>query len=439
VTNLNESGPGSFREAVSQGSRTVVFDVGGEIHLTGPIFVRGPFTTIDGATAPAPGITLTNYGLYLHGNKDARDVVVRGIAVRNSAGDGVQVKFGAYNIVIDHVSVSGSRDGNLDITRDSHDVTVSWSIFAEPVGTVELHSKNVLIKYNPSRITLHHNLFVKGAERNPQVRIDDLGTPAIDTTADIRNNLVWDWNGGYGTKIWYGPRANVVANFYSSPESASRGQAKALIVLASTGARAYVAGNVSGDPLGLDINAPGTEASPFPVPVVTTTDACRAASAVLANAGRRPLDVIDQGYLSAITLLAQPSCGDEPPGGGGDPSELPDLKVSTLNAPPSAPVGQTFKVSTTILNSGSGPAAATKVRIYLSTDGGLQRAVALKTTRVRPLAPGATASVTTKVTIPAGIQPGTHYLVSKANPDGVVSEVSGANNTATLPLTVSPR
>ncbi len=238
VANLNDSGPGSFRDAVSQGNRTVVFDVAGEIILTKTVYIRGAFITVDGFTAPGPGITLKNYGLSISGNRGAHDIIVRGIRVRDAGikgdkeqSDGMNVVKGAYNVVIDHVSIHGSEDGNMDIGTDSRDVTVSWSIFAEPRAT----QKNMLIKYNPSRISLHHNIFVHAQQRNPQVAIDNTGTAATDTTLDMRNNLVWDWAGGYGTLIWSGSRANVVNNFYSSPRSFPKNQKQALVVGAIQG------------------------------------------------------------------------------------------------------------------------------------------------------------------------------------------------------------
>lgn len=150
--------------------------------------------------------------------------------------------------------MDGSADENIDITEGSHDVTVSWSILS---GT----GKNMLIKFNPSRVTLHHNIFTESATRNPQVRIDNAGTPATDTTLDMRNNLVWDWS-GYGTLVWQGPRANIVNNYYSFSEDA-------ITVLS---ARAYVEGNLSGD--GININWQGNETSPFPAPLVETQGAC---------------------------------------------------------------------------------------------------------------------------------------------------------------------
>lgn len=294
VTNLGDSGTGTLRDALSHGNRNVVFDVAGEIVLAGDIKVRGAFLTVDGFTAPSPGITLRNYGIRIRGTLGAHDVVVKAIRTRNAALDGFDVSREAYNVVLDHVSAHGSGDGNLDITSDVHDVTVCWSIFAEPAGP----QKNSLIKYNPYRITLHHNLFTRAVQRNPQVRVDDLGTPATQTTLDMRNNLVWDWGDGYGTLIWFGPWVNAVNNFYFGPLAPT----KALLV--RDGARAYTAGNFSLD--GVDLDHAGTEAEPFAAPPVTTTGACDAAHAIVAYAGVRPLDMVDEGFVNAIQGL--PSC-----------------------------------------------------------------------------------------------------------------------------------
>src|SRR3954471_5131662 len=60
VTNLNDSGPGSFRDAVSASNRIVVFDVAGEIKLLSGIGAQSNLT-IAGQTAPGAGITITGY------------------------------------------------------------------------------------------------------------------------------------------------------------------------------------------------------------------------------------------------------------------------------------------------------------------------------------------------------------------------------------------
>ena len=90
--------------------------------------------------------------------------------------------------MIDHVSVQNSFDGNIDITRvGTRDVTVQWSILAEPAG----EEKNMLLAFGQSRITLHHNLFIDAEQRSPQVTFDDSDARTHDTgtTLDMRNNL----------------------------------------------------------------------------------------------------------------------------------------------------------------------------------------------------------------------------------------------------------
>ena len=53
VTNLNDSGPGSLREACEQGgARTVVFNVAGIIRLKTPLIVRAPYITIGDRQLP---------------------------------------------------------------------------------------------------------------------------------------------------------------------------------------------------------------------------------------------------------------------------------------------------------------------------------------------------------------------------------------------------
>ena len=428
VTNLNDAGPGSLRQAVSQGNRTVVFDVAGQILLTDYIRVRGAFVTIDGSTAPPPGITLRNHGLAIEGSAGAHDVIVRGLRVRGAAKDGIRVAYGASNVVIEHVSVHGSGDGNLDIS-ESRDVTVAWSILAEPA----VDQKNMLIKYDPARVTLHHNLFTQARQRNPQVRIDDAGTPATETTLDMRNNIVFGWVGGYGTLVWHGPRANVVGNYYASPESSATERARALEV--SNGAHAYVAGNLSGD--GANVNGEGTETGPFPAPAVATTSACAAAAAVLASAGVRPLDAVDSRYLAAVTLDGCSSGDPTPPPPPPAPS-LPDLLVSGLNAPGSVAPGAGMTVNVTTRNAGSATAGPSSTRLYLSRDGVVDSGDAtLGTLALGSLSPGAGVTTSASVTVPGGTVPGTYSILARADATGAVVEASEANNTAALAVTIA--
>ena len=301
VTTLEDNGnddapvPGSLRDAVSQRNRHIVFGVAGTIVLKTFLWVEADHLTIDGSSAPPPGITLTSYGIILRGNRGAHDVIVRGLRVRDilrsptpdTQWDGIQVANGAFNILIHHVSVHGADDGSIDITSDAHDVTVAWSIIGPSKS-----GKNMLVKYHASRITLHHNLFANSATRNPQIENDDQRTLATQITVDMRNNLLWKF--GVGTTVAKGAWANVVDNYYSKASGA--------IKLQSPG-RAYTRGNVVHNS-SVNINRLGRQTVPFPAPPVDTTNAATAACHVRAGAGARPLDAIDQQILAPIVLSA---------------------------------------------------------------------------------------------------------------------------------------
>ena len=141
-------------------------------------------------------------------------------------------------------------------------------------------------------------------------------TRDTETTLDMRNNLLWNWRGGYGARIRYGARANVINNYFAA---AGGDASDALVVcrgLANDSqcyddttnvARAFVSGNVSAD--GVNLDSEGTEATPFPAPAMDTDHPLVAACDVLAGAGVRPLDTLDASYLAVVRL----ACGAPPP------------------------------------------------------------------------------------------------------------------------------
>jgi pectate lyase len=328
VTTLADSGAGSLRDAISQGDRHVVFDVAGEIVARNALQIRGGFLTIDGFSAPEPGITITNRGLQLRGTLGAHDIIVRGLRVRNAnasaSTDCIQVSHGAFNIVLDHVSVSGCADGGIDVTGDpnnlaappTRDVTVSWSILGPPLSK----KRGMLIKYGTTRISLHHNLFVNTESRLPEATREGLSADD-DTTLDMRNNVIWNWGPGSGTRIHAGVNANVVANLYGNPGGGASDDRQGLIICRGDGvetaasvslcnngasterAHGFASGNVSAD--GVDLDAMSNVGAAFPASAVTTTDACTAARQVLASAGAPFRDETDGG-LTDIDLPCSP-------------------------------------------------------------------------------------------------------------------------------------
>jgi hypothetical protein len=342
VTNLNDSGPGSLRDALSRGNRYVVFDVGGTINLTSHEFlgnwyyaglwVKGPYVTIDGTTAPAPGITISSSTLPNVGNSGveglaidtyltgAHDVVVKGIRFRNiTSPSATCLGIAAYNVVIDRVSTYMCGKNSIDIYGDSvnpvHDVTVQWSIIGPNNPS---HNIAIDINRNEWNISLHHNLIIDLTGRMPKISRDQRPTSA--TTADMRNNVIWDWNGSRGTTILEGANVNVINNLFYTPPGAGgiewglqvcTGEAEGTCPAGSQyAASAFTDGNVSlntgtspeGGSWSDFYDGRGNRSTPFPAAFVTTTDACTAGRAVVAAAGARPLDTVDQNLVRQVDL-----------------------------------------------------------------------------------------------------------------------------------------
>ena len=291
----------------------IVFDVSGTINNFQwdssnefPVFNL----TIDGSSAPSPGITLDNANSAngLSFQNGCHDIIVKNIRVRNAGNDCINVVNG-YNMVFDHISVSGASDGNLDITAGAHDITVQYSIIGSGKST---WSGAMLIAYSGTKnISIHHNLFNSRSsagvgERNPLVHcFDNINT--TDMMVDFRCNIIWNWGAndgtgyGYGSALDYGGTANMVNNFYQTNGVMSDNPIQ--LNHDSINARGYLAGNVSGN-AGIDPNSKSNH-SLWSLPSwaeVTTESACAAAALVLASAGCQPLDATDKLFISNVSL-----------------------------------------------------------------------------------------------------------------------------------------
>lgn len=173
VTNVNDSGPGSFRAAVeTSGPRIIVFEVGGSIELRSAVYIRNPFLTIAGQTAPEPGIQFKNYGIEI----DSHDVLVQHIRIRVSGGerDCLRIfpnKQKVYNIVVDHVTANWGSDENMSIfgPGGAENITISNCMIAEAgygllIGSDEIKPKII------NNISILKNLFAHNSERNPMIK-----------------------------------------------------------------------------------------------------------------------------------------------------------------------------------------------------------------------------------------------------------------------------
>jgi hypothetical protein len=201
VTNLNDSGPGSFRAACdASGPRTVVFRVSGTIQALSRISIMNPYITIAGQTAPGDGICIRDKELFIR----THNVIVRYMKFRRgqaTGGDSLNVMYGADNVIIDHCTATWGSDENLTC-YDVTNVTIQWCMVGEGFYG---HSCGGLWGPNAS---YHHNLIYSNGTRNPK-----LAYGAEGKVWDFRNNVIYNW--GYesvnGSDIG---NLNIVNNYY---------------------------------------------------------------------------------------------------------------------------------------------------------------------------------------------------------------------------------
>ncbi|WP_207513853.1 T9SS type A sorting domain-containing protein [Longitalea luteola] len=248
VTNLNDSGPGSLREAVTNdiGPRTIVFDVSGLITLNSRLTVNQHYITIAGQTAPGKGICIKGAPFGTTGN----DLIVRHIRIRvggpvTSDGTGV---LGNHSIM-DNCSVSWTIDEAFS-SRNAKNITLQRTMLAEalnvaghknyPPGTA--HGYAATISGNNG--SFHHNLLAHCAGRNWSLGGALDGNAYYTGRLDIRNNVVYNWDNR--TTDGGAHQVNFVNNYYK-PGAASRHLLALSMDHEGVGSgtqQAYFAGNV---------------------------------------------------------------------------------------------------------------------------------------------------------------------------------------------------
>jgi pectate lyase len=227
VTNLNDSGPGSLREALTAPQpRMVLFRVSGTITLLSDVVITSPFLTVAGHTAPGEGVQIRGDQLKIA----THDIVIRYLKVRSgdasnasnpadrdatTLNDHTQV----YNVVIDHSTMIWGPDvGGVTFLNGARDSTVSYSIIGEGLyysdhpeaiprndgHSMSLNITQLKSSNFPARITIHHNLITTSSDRNPRV----IGGENID----IVNNVIYNWR---GSPSQGNPRSlNLINNYY---------------------------------------------------------------------------------------------------------------------------------------------------------------------------------------------------------------------------------
>lgn len=217
VTNLNDSGPGSLREAVTQdvGPRTIVFAVSGIITLKSRLVVNQRYVTIAGQTAPGKGICIRSAPLGIV----ADDAIIRHMRVRLGAGttyDGMGIT-GANNSIVDHCSISWTIDESFS-SRGAHNITLQRTLISEALN-VAGHNKYEAGKSHGFAASVggdvgsfHHNLLAHCAGRNWSLAGGADGDGNYLGRMDMRNNVVYNWD--HRTTDGGAMEVNFVNNYY---------------------------------------------------------------------------------------------------------------------------------------------------------------------------------------------------------------------------------
>ena len=317
VTTVSDSGPGSLREALdARGPRLIRFAVEGTIELNTRLRVTEGRVTIDGSTAPGNGITLLHHGIHFCGDCD--DIIVRHLRIRVTTGgsSGDCLLFWGNQggtverVLVDHCSLMGATDENVNTWGRVRDVTFQWTIIAEGRRP---HSMGWLSGAGSDGVSIHHCLFAHNADRSPRIQ---------GGRYDVVNNVVYNWSLHNAAKLGEGARVNLVNNaFVPGPQSAAD-QGCILPEDPAKGSRVYLAGNIGPfTPTGAEdqwLNVtyyepvdgkwvehrPAPESfradKPFPVEAVTTQSAGEAYELVLARAGAKVRDADDLRVIAEV-------------------------------------------------------------------------------------------------------------------------------------------
>jgi pectate lyase len=221
VTNLNDSGEGSFRYAVEKsGARTVLFAVSGVIELKSLVIIEEPFITIAGQTAPGEGVTFKDCGIYIR----THDVIIRYIKIRPGDSpdgyrfedrDAITIGEDSYSVIVDHVSASWAIDEIMSTWYEPQQITIQWCILSEALSHAghpeDEHSKALLVGDKTQKMSIHHNVFAHNNDRCPA-----LIKGGAD--CDIVNNIIYNW-GEFccSFSIDYrkmGVKANIFQNYF---------------------------------------------------------------------------------------------------------------------------------------------------------------------------------------------------------------------------------
>lgn len=298
VVTLDGAGKGSLRWALEQqGTRIVVFEVGGVVDLDGDsIALTDGNVFVAGQTAPSPGITLIRGGISI----EADDVLLQHLRVR--PGDDLSGPIDAIgnqdgsNVIVDHCSTSWATDESISTNSGANnpDVTFTNNLIAESLND-SIHPKGehaygTLVMDRSRQVTIAGNLWAHNVGRHPRLKG---GTSSV-----VANNVMYNFERGtnLGGGVSDETTASIVGNYYRGGEQTPESDAVigATFTDASGGVRAYVAYNET-DPSSMPVTGSATsltltnERPLWPERLQSVTGG-QTYENVLASVGARPSD-----------------------------------------------------------------------------------------------------------------------------------------------------
>ena len=250
VTNLNDKGAGSLRDAVSKANRIVVFDVGGVITLASDLTIKDNIT-IAGQTAPYPGITIRYFTVRPGANNIIRFIRIRR-GQEKSVNDGADALWQRQKtgMMLDHCSFSWSID-EVASFYDNNNFTMQWCTLGESLNNAG-HGKGAHGYggiWGGKLASFHHNMIAHVNNRSPRfngARYNWTGYKsnklydeyqwqnAVQAeNVDFRNCVIYNCgNGCYGGPG--GGYINIVNNYYKTGPAASTSRVTTVSIANST-------------------------------------------------------------------------------------------------------------------------------------------------------------------------------------------------------------
>ncbi len=245
VENLNDSGPGSLREAIKQKyPRIIVFSVSGTISLESELKINTGNVTIAGQSAPGDGICIKNYPLII----SSSNVILRYLRVRmgdeRKQQDDCLSAVRQQNIIIDHCSFSWGTD-EVASCYDNENFTMQWCIISESLNN-SVHEKGAHGYggiWGGKGASFHHNLLASHKSRLPRFCGARYHKQPDLEIVDFRNNVIFNWqiNNAYAGEEG---NHNIINNFYKAGPATEKSKQNRILNPWSPYGHFFVTGNL---------------------------------------------------------------------------------------------------------------------------------------------------------------------------------------------------